>query len=425
MRGKVFPGPVSGTVSVPPSKSFMQRAVACAVLSDCETNIIHPSLSADGRAALGLAAGLGADVRTQGEKVSIRPGCREPEKILNARESGLSLRMFASIAARLPLAVTIEASGTLRHRPVGMMENSFRQLGVLIESNDGLPPIYVKGPLHGGEVDVDGALTSQFLSGLLIALPACSGNSKIRVSNLTSRPYVEMTLSVLKSFGVQWQVETGTPTVFRTIGGQRFCCPEFNVPGDWSSAAGILIVGAIAGSVTVRGLPQDRLQGDRAVLEVLKKVGAFVSVSENLVRVSKNHLDAFQVDITHCPDLVPVLVALAAHCRGESTITGTSRLKFKESDRALVLQREFGKLGAEINLTEDVMRITGSPLHSGHVDASGDHRIAMALTIAALGAEGLLEINGVDCLDKSYPGFFEDLTRIGVRIEMDARGQGG
>ena len=424
MRGKVFPGPISGTVHAPASKSFMQRAVACAVLSGGETAITHPSLSADGRAAMGLASGLGADVRIQGEKVSICPGCHEPEKTLNAGESGLSLRMFAPIAARLPFPVTIEASGTLCHRPVGMMGNSFRQLGTSFGSMDGLPPIHVSGPLRGGEADVDGALTSQFLSGLLIALPACSENSKIRVSNLTSRPYVDMTLSVLESFGVHWQMKTGSPTIFRTIGGQEFSCSEFTVPGDWSSAAALLVAGALSGPITVTGLPQDDLQGDREILKILEQAGALVSGSGESVTVYRDRLESFQVDVTHCPDLVPVLVTLAVHCSGETIITGTSRLKFKESDRARVLQREFGKLGANVKVADNAITVSGGKLSGGHVSASGDHRIAMALAVAGLNADGPVEIDETGCVNKSYPDFFEDLARIGAKIDLEAEGQG-
>jgi len=422
MRGSVFRGPVSGRIVAPASKSFMQRAVACAVLSKGETIIRNASLSDDSRTALRLATALGADVDIQGKNLSIQSGSRSPEKILNSGESGLSFRMFTPVAARLPVEVTIEASGTLCRRPVGMMGRPLEQLGVSFVSNDGLPPIHIKGPLHGGKVNVDGALTSQFLSGLLISLPTCCESSEITVSNLASRPYVEMTLSVLTSFGVHWEIKEGVQTVFRCEGGQPFHCPEFTVPGDWSGASGMLVAGAVAGSVIVTGLPQDALQGDQIILEVLKRVGAHVSISGDSVTVSRNRLNSFQTDVTHCPDLVPVLTSLAVQCGGESRISGTERLKFKESDRAEVLKREFGKLGGEIEVLDNEMRIKGSRLRGGRVSASGDHRIAMALAIAGLNAEDTVEIDGAECVDKSYPGFFEDLIKIGARIEFEADG---
>ncbi len=425
MRGRVFPGTVSGTVHAPASKSFMQRVVACAVLSDTETIIQNPSLSDDGRVALELAAGLGADIDDAAVgKIVIHPGCHEPEHFLNAGESGLSLRMFAPIAARLPFPVIIEVSGTLCLRPVGMMGNSFRQLGVFFESKNGLPPVHINGPLHGGKVDVDGAVTSQFLSGLLIALPGCPENSEIRVSGLVSRPYVDMTLSVLESFGIRWQVEEGELLIFRSPGYQRFHCPEFTVPGDWSAATALLVAGAIGGPVTVTGLSQDSLQGDRAILNVLEQAGASVSVSGDSVTVSRDHLDGFNFDVTDQPDMVSALVALAVHCSGETIITGTSRLKFKESDRARALKREFGKLGANIKVADNVVTVAGGMLSGGHVSAGGDHRIAMALAVAGLNANSPVEIDEAECVNKSYPGFFEDLTQIGAKIELESKGQG-
>ncbi|NOZ12599.1 MAG: 3-phosphoshikimate 1-carboxyvinyltransferase [Acidobacteria bacterium] len=417
MPGNVFPGPVSGTVSAPASKSFMQRAVACALLSDCETEIQNPALSADGKTALRLAGELGAAVGFKGKHVVIRPGARPADCQLNAGESGLSLRMFTPIAAKFPFPINISAAGSLRRRPVEMMEAPLLRLGVRFVSAGGYPPVQVRGPLQSGRVELDASLTSQFLSGLLVALPGCNGDSEILVSGLTSRPYVEMTLSVLASFGVHWEKDEGNQIVFRCSGGQRFHCPEFTVPGDWSGAAGILTAGAVAGSVTVTGLPQDKLQADRTILEILEQAGARVSVSGESVTVSKNRLNAFRTDVTHCPDLVPVLTALAIQCRGESTVTGTKRLKFKESDRAVVLHRELKRLGAEITLEEDCMRIRGGQLRSGRVSASGDHRIAMALAVSALNADGPVEIGNTECVDKSYPAFFKDLTQIGVKIQ--------
>ncbi|NOY22859.1 MAG: 3-phosphoshikimate 1-carboxyvinyltransferase [Acidobacteria bacterium] len=424
MRGSVSPGMVSGRVHAPASKSFMQRVVACAVLSDTETIIQNPSLSDDGHVSLKLAADLGADVDRKGKNVTIRPGCHDPGNILNAGESGLSLRMFAPVAARLPFSVIIEASGTLCHRPVGMMGNSFRQLGVSFESKNNLPPVHINGPLHGGKVDVEGTVTSQFLSGLLIALPGCPENSEIRVSGLASRPYVDMTLSVLESFGICWQVEEEELLIFRSPGHQRLHCSEFTVPGDWSAATALFVAGAIGGPVTVTGLSQDSLQGDRTILNVLEQAGASVSISGDSVTVSRDHLDGFQFDVTEYPDMVPALVALAVHCNGETIITGTSRLKFKESDRARVLKREFGRLGANVKVTDDAVTVVGGMLSGGYVSAAGDHRIAMALAVSGLNANGPVEIDEAECVDKSYPGFFEDLVRIGAKIKLESKGKG-
>ncbi len=420
MRGKLFPGPVSGVVSAPSSKSFMQRFVACAVLSATETVIKNAAFSGDSRVALNFATALGAAVKIHGKTVVICPGSHRISPLLNAGESGLALRMFTPIAAQQPFSVTITAEGTLRYRPVGMMESPLRRLGVFVESKGGFPPIRIHGPLHGGKLSLDGGITSQFLTGLLMVLPICGEGSELKVSNLKSRPYVEMTLSVLRSFGICWDVTDGDEMVFRCEGRQKFCCPSLAVPGDWSGAAALLAAGAVSGSVTVTGLPMDNLQADRLILDILEEVGATVSVSNGSITVTQKELNGFSVDVTHCPDLVPVLVAISVHCRGRSRITGTSRLRFKESDRARTLQREYAKLGAEIEVAADEIRIRGGGLRGGSVSASGDHRIAMSLAIAALSAESPVEIEGVECVDKSYPDFFDEISKLGVRTEFTA-----
>ena len=411
MLGNVIPGSISGRVHAPASKSAMQRAVAMAVLADGDSYIENPSDCADSLFALSMAKGLGADVALEERRIRITGshGCGETN--LNAGESGLGLRMFTPVAACFDGPVTIGASGSLMQRPVDMLVDGLSALGINCRSTDGLPPVTVTGPLNPGRVTVDGSVTSQFLTGLLIALASRKGDSEITVTDLKSRPYVRMTVDMLEQFGarIDWTPED----VFHVAGTGALTPASIMVEGDWSGAASILCAGAIAGSVTVTGLNPDSLQADRAVVHALEQIGADVSMeSDGTVQVQRTDLQAFSFDVTHCPDLVPVLTAVALTAPGISRFTGTGRLKYKESHRPKVLAEQFERLGGNIQVEDDSMTITGGKLAGGEVDAKGDHRIAMALAIAGLAAEGPVQIHGIDCVAKSYPDFFLDLSQL-------------
>jgi 3-phosphoshikimate 1-carboxyvinyltransferase len=294
---------------------------------------------------------------------------------------------------------------------MGIMESPLRQLGVECQTRGGFAPVEVKGPLKGGKVLLDGSVSSQFLTGLLFALPVCDGPSEIEVLNLKSAPYVAMTLAVLKQFGVTVAPEKSFER-FIIKGNQRYKASSYQVEGDWSGAAFLLIAGAIRGKVTIQNLQTDSLQADKRILEVLDSVKAKVSITEGAVSVEKNELRAFDFDATDCPDLIPPLVALACHCTGRSMLYGMDRLKYKESDRASVLLSEFAKIGASIVISGNQMEIEGKSLKGGHVDTHNDHRIAMAGAIAGLNSKDGVIISGWKCVAKSYPDFFRDLEAL-------------
>ena len=409
---------IKGTVTAPASKSMMLRAIAAALLAEGTTIILNPTYCNDSLAALRVIEALGAKATRGKNEVIVRGGMNpvDPAVALNCGESGLGIRMFSPIAALWPGELTLTGEGSLLSRPVAMMEEPLKELGVRATTADGCPPLKVKGPLLGGEAEVDGSVGSQFLTGLLMALPKAPKDSRLTVTSLKSTPYIDMTLALLQAFGVQ--VRHANYETFFINGPQTYACQngEYRVEGDWSGVSFLLTAGAVAGSVTVTGLDTASPQADRKIIEALSSAGALVEMTADTVTVRKNNLNCFHFDAVHCPDLFPPLAVLACNCRGTSVITGVERLVHKESNRAVALEKEFSALGAVIRIDGNRMEIKGATLKGGVIDSHNDHRIAMAAAVAALNAQGAVTIQGDECVAKSYPGFFEDLKKIGGNV---------
>ncbi|MFH0738032.1 MAG: 3-phosphoshikimate 1-carboxyvinyltransferase [Candidatus Micrarchaeota archaeon] len=405
----IRPSRISGEIEAPPSKSMMQRALIASALAEGESEIENPSYCTDSVATMGVIETLGAQVMRGPDSVIVL-GKGEPRgKDLDCGESGTCIRMITPVAALFDHDFSINGKGTLKKRPLGMVEEPLRILGARCSTRGGLTPIKVKGPIHGGKIEIDGSETSQFLSGLLMALPLCDDDSEILVRNLKSRQYVDMTISVLKAFGVA--VETDGADRFMIKGRQGYRACRYLVEGDWSGAAFLLVAGAIAGDVTVRNLGS-AVQPDRAIVDVLIQAGAKVKSDNGVVHVEQANLKAFEYDANGTPDLFPSLAVLACSCEGRSVIHGVGRLRGKESDRAAALSFELGRIGARIRIEGDSMVVEGSRLYGGHIDPRGDHRIAMAAAIAALTSGGEVEIEKEGCVAKSYPDFFRDLASL-------------
>lgn len=411
----VSPGRIEGQIRAPHSKSVFQRAVAAAALAEGKSTIVASRLCADDAASLTLAQALGAKVVRTDKAVEITGPASPEGGVVNCGESGLCIRMFAAIAALFDREFIIVAEGSLKGRPVDMVAEPLRSLGAECTTADGLPPLTIKGPIHGGTVEVDARISSQFVTGLLIALPNCEADSELLAPGLRSKAYVELTVSILQKFGIRVDVDPGLAR-FIVPGGQRYHATRIEVGGDWSGAAFMFAAGATAGEVTVTDLNPESPQPDRQMLDALDRADADVRIGNNAVTVSGGKLWAFKFDATDCPDLFPPLVALALRCDGTTEIKGAGRLKQKESDRGAALVKEFSMLGAKIEVNGDVMLITGGAIGGGSVDSHGDHRIAMALAVAALNARGPVDISGDEAVEKSYPGFFDDLMSIGARI---------
>jgi 3-phosphoshikimate 1-carboxyvinyltransferase len=411
MKKSVQPSILDGTVSAPASKSMMQRAVAAALLTEGTTRIHNPAASADALASLEAASCLGATVRRVGESVEISGGLGPRYSTVDCGEAGLCLRMFTPIAALSHRKLSLTGKPQLRRRPVHFLEKPLSDLGAACTTTSGYPPITVQGPLAGGTTTVDGSLSSQFLTGLLLALPRAPLDSEIRVENLRSVPYIDMTLTLLIRCGIE--VQHDGYRIFSIPGNQSYRFDDYTVEGDWSGASFLLVAAAVAGSVTVSGLDDASTQADRGILTALDSAGAELTIKDTDVTVRRSQLKAFEFDATHCPDLFPPLVALASYCDGSSRIHGVSRLRHKESDRASVLCREFTALGGSLEIGGNALVVHGGRLRGGRVNPHNDHRIAMAAAVAALGsAEGIV-IDDAGCVDKSYPDFYQDLMSIG------------
>lgn len=413
MKTTIHKGRIAGSVTAPASKSYAQRAVAAALLAGGETTLTHLDLCNDTRAALDVARRLGASVSHEGTTYTIRGGLNPVSTKLNIGESGLATRLFTPIASLCHMPITINGEGSILRRPVEMMEEPLQALGVEVISNGGYLPISVKGPMRGGEIHVDGSLSSQFITGLLMALPLSPNDTVLHVENLKSRPYVDMTIDLAARFGVA--IEHNSYEQFYIAGGQHYAPCTYNIEGDWSGASCLLVAGATAGSITVRNLNHISLQADLAIIEALARAGAEIITTNSSVTVHGGPLQAFEFDATDCPDLFPALAALAASCEGTSVVTGTQRLTYKESNRAETIAEVFGRLGIGVDLSEEnTMRITGGPISSAVVDSHNDHRIAMAAAVAALSSDDSVVIEGADAADKSYPNFWSDLTSLRV-----------
>ena len=294
-----------------------------------------------------------------------------------------------------------------------MMIEPLRQLGVQVRDGGGFLPIEVQGPIHGGKIKVDGSVSSQFITGLLLALPLAEEDTTLYVDSPVSTPYIDMTIDTARHFGVEIMHNEGDYSEFFIEGSQQYTPTDLAIEGDWSGAASILVAGAIAGEVTVKNLSTLSKQADTAICRALERAGAGIVIEQDSITVSKRNLRAFEFDATNCPDLFPALAALAAAAEGASVIKGTNRLRHKESDRAETICSEYEKLGIEVDISEDnIMRIRGGEIHPATTFSHDDHRIAMSLAISALRCKGEVVIENAECVEKSYPTFFEDLESI-------------
>ena len=407
-------GCVKGIIAPPSSKSYAQRAIALALLSEGRSILRNIEFCKDTRSALSCIEALGAKVEHLDEStLAIEGGLNPQTKTLHVGESGLATRLFTPIASLWHESLTIQGEGTLLHRPMLMMIEPLRALGVSVRDGGGFLPIEVQGPIHGGEVEVDGSISSQFITGLLLSLPLAEEDTTLRVDSPVSTPYIDMTIDTARLFGIEIMHKGDDYTEFFIEGGQKYSPADISIEGDWSGASTILVAGAIAGEVTVKNISTLSKQADTAIIRALERAGAGIVIEHDSVTVTKRSLKAFTFDATNCPDLFPALAALAAACEGVSTIIGTNRLRHKESDRAETLRQEYEKLGIEIDIDEDdVMKIRGGKISPSSVYSHGDHRIAMSLAVSALRCDGEVVIREAECVEKSYPTFFEDLESL-------------
>ncbi|MCD4768635.1 MAG: 3-phosphoshikimate 1-carboxyvinyltransferase [Bacteroidales bacterium] len=413
----ISPSIINGDINAPPSKSSMLRAVAAGLLADGTTVISNPSFCEDSVAAMRVAECLGAGVENDQGNVIIKGGLNPVCNELDCGESGLGVRMFTPIAALGNSKLKITGRGSLLSRPMDMISNSLIQLGVDISLNKGSLPIAVKGPLRGGLAYIDGSVSSQLITGLLMALPLADNDSRLIIKSITSRSYIDLTIDILNNFGIE--IINRSYSEFFIPSGQLYRPATFHVEGDWSGAAFFVVLGAVAGRVNIHGISTASMQPDRRIIEVVKMAGATVNESDREITIIPGELKSFDFDIGESPDLAPPVAILAALCNGKSFIRGTSRLKVKESDRGEALTKELSALGVKIINNNDHIIIEGSASFKGGIVSShGDHRIAMAMGIAGLVADDTITIKDGEVVNKSFPGFYDELTRLGAHVEF-------
>lgn len=410
-------GSINGIITPPSSKSYAQRAIALALLAEGRTVLRNIEFCKDTRSALKCIETLGAKVEFIDEStIAIEGGLNPKSNTLYVGESGLATRLFTPIASLNRSPITIQGEGTLLYRPMTMMVDPLRQLGVTVRDGGGYLPIEVQGPIHGGEITVDGSVSSQFITGLLLALPLAKEDTTLHVTSPVSTPYIDMTIDTARRFGIEIMQNEGDYTQFFIEGNQKYTSTDLAIEGDWSGASTMLVAGAIAGEVTVKNISTLSKQADTAICRALERAGAGLIIEQDSITVSKRDLRAFEFDATNSPDLFPALAALAAAAEGESVIIGTERLRHKESDRAETIRSEYEKLGIEVDISEEnIMKIRGGEINPATVFSHNDHRIAMSLAVSALRCKGEVKIENAECVEKSYPTFFEDLESIIVR----------
>jgi 3-phosphoshikimate 1-carboxyvinyltransferase len=417
---------LEGAVRAPPSKAHTHRTVIAASLSNGRSVIINPLRCRDTEATIKACSILGANIKWCEKGYSlVVDGFSKPEapnNIINCRGSGSTIRFLTSVCALADGVSILTGDNSLRKRPMQPLLEALNQLGARCFSarDDGKPPIIVLGGgIKGGETSLAGDISSQFISSLLFAVPMAQEETVISVvTPLESKSYVEMTLDILKRHNIKVEYSRSYDR-FNVPCSQEFKPAKHFIEGDYSSAAFLLAAASIISSkVTVTGLRKQTIQGDKAIVNVLKEMGVSISLNEKGVEVlGSENIDSIDVDLRDSPDLVPVCAVLACFAEGKSIIRGVRRLRFKESDRLSALASELGRMGAKISVNQDLMIIEGSAkLHGTHVYSHRDHRIAMACAVAALRAEGKTVIHGIECVKKSYPNFVDDLKLLGGRL---------
>lgn len=428
---KVRVGPATraleGVVTAPPSKSYTHRYLACALLADGESRLRNPSACADAMASLRACRALGATVKRGPRELVLRStgSLRRPNDIIDCASSGATIRFFTAISSLAPGVVVLTGSRSLRRRPMAPLVASLRQLGVECYAigDGGTPPVVVLGGgLEGGRTSVEGGVSSQFASALLMALVKGRRPSRVEVEGpLESKGYVEMTIKVLREFG--GRVERSDDfRAFEIEAPQDLTPVSAEVPGDYSIAAFFAVAGAIVegSKVRIEGLVKDDVQPEREFVGVLKDAGAKVSVGPDYLEVEgPSDPSGFRFDARDNPDLVPPLLALASFCRGEAVIEGCSRLRFKESNRLESLPTELRRVGVDVRVEGERVVVRGRRRVEGGVARSWmDHRVAMSLALVGLRSERGVTIEGFEAVSKSHPSFAQDLAKLGAAIDV-------
>lgn len=414
----INPGVLEGEVKVPPSKSICHRAAISAGLSRGKSIINNVILSQDIDATCEAVKSLGAVVEKKEGFLEIEgiERLNTGDKSIDCCESGTTLRFFIPIAAASGGSTTFYGRGRLVERPLDPYYEIFNSQGIDYRTRGGKLPLTVNGRLRPGDYRVAGSISSQFISGLLFALPLLDGVSSISIiDELESKPYVDLTIDVLRHFSIE--VVNNEYREFIIEGNQKYKPMDYTVEGDYSQAAFWLAAGVLGSEISCRGLGTESLQGDKVIQDIIKAMGGEIVQGKDKLTAVPSKMKGIEIDAAQCPDLVPVLAVLAALSEGVTRIVNAERLRIKESDRLAALAGELARLDADIQETRDGLLIKGREfLRGGTVDSRNDHRIAMALAVASIRCKEPVIIKGADCVRKSYPSFWEDFRSLGGKI---------
>ena len=413
----VSPSTLRGTVTVPCSKSAAHRAILCAALAAGDSILSPIAISNDIRVTAEAAQALGATIREEQHTWHVTGG-HPPKKQaqIDCGESGSTLRFLIPVCAALGIETAFIGRGRLPERPIGVYLDLLPAHGVTCRTKGGLP-LSIYGTLNSGEFILPGNISSQFITGLLLACPLLPEESTVRLSSpLESAAYVDMTLEAMQAFGIQVEpIEFG----WRIPGSQRYRARSFSVEGDWSQAAFFLAAGALGGTLAIEGLKRHSTQGDRAAASLFDAFGAESHWNGETICINSKKLYGMEIDASQIPDLVPILAVTAALAKGRTRIYNAARLRIKESDRLAAMADGLRRLGVPVQETPDGLLIDGvETLHGGEVNGYNDHRIVMAFSIAALRADSPVIISDAERIRKSYPTFFEDYNRLGGKADV-------
>lgn len=402
----IRPSVLKGSLSVPASKSCSHRSIICAALADGVSHLSGVTMSRDIEATIGAMTALGAEFEVSGEDITVKGnGGRAARKcVVDCNESGSTLRFIIPIAAAIGADTEFHGRGRLPRRPIDIFTRELSKNGVSFDYNNTMP-FSVSGGLKSGSFSIEGDVSSQFITGLLFALPLLEGSSEIILtSHLESRPYVDITIDTLRRFGISAEE---TEQGFRVRGGQKYTPHDERIEGDYSQAAFFCVANALGSQVELHNLNENSVQGDKKILEIISGM------------CYNGNIGNYSADCSDIPDLVPILAVLGAFGSGESVIYNAKRLKIKESDRLTATAALLNGLGGDVTVTDDglIIRPTGA-MHGGSVDSFGDHRIVMAAAIAATRIDGEVVIRGAEAAEKSYPAFFDDYKMLGGKANV-------
>ena len=410
-------GRAEGKVSPPPSKSHTHRAIIMSALSEGRCEVSSPLISFDTRATMDAVRAMGAVVTEREGSVTVEcESIHAPDRAIDVMNSGTTMRLMTGISSLFSEKVVLTGDSSIQKRPMGPLLDSLSAAGVECSSNGGKPPVEVRGPITGSELVIDGGVSSQFVSSLIMSSPLTGRPTDVRITgHLVSKPYIDITTSMMGKFGVE---VTEEGNVFHAEP-QHYRPTDYRVPADFSSSAFPLVAGGIAGRVTARGMDMSDPQGDRKIIDVLKEAGCDVEVSGDEVTCSNTgRLEGAEIDMGDIPDLFPVVAVLLSTAKGRSRLYGAPHLRFKESDRIALTENMLRTLGADIRGTEDGCVIEGvERLHGGRIEHNGDHRMMMAAAVASLVSDGPVSMENDACWNVSYPGFPEQMRSIGMDIE--------